>query len=100
VIRSLGPVDAVELSVRGASPDAMYDAYAVEHSAAPYGKSVQLAHLMIKADGTADVAAQLRFFDGGFSNIVLTPAGQPPSGATASLEAVQQVAVSAHCSAH
>jgi YVTN family beta-propeller protein len=100
VIRSLGPVEAVELSVRGASPGGMYDAYAVEHSTAPYGKSVQLAHLMIKPDGTADVAAQLRFFDGGFSNIVLTPAGQPPSGATASLEAVQQVAVSAHCSAH
>jgi YVTN family beta-propeller protein len=100
VIRSLGSVDAVEVSVRGASQGAMYDAYAVERSAAPYGKSVQLAHLMINPDGTADVAAQLRFFDGNFSGIVLVPAGERPAGATASGEAVLQLALSGHCSMH
>jgi len=76
VIRSLGSVDAVELSIRGASAGEMYDAYAVERSGEPYGKSVQLAHMTVKADGTADVTAQLRFFDGAYSTIVLVPPGR------------------------
>lgn len=78
VIRSLGAVDAVELSVRGAPPGATYDAWAVEHPTAPHGKTVELARIIVKADGTAEGSAQLRFFAAGFSEIVLLPDGQPP----------------------
>jgi YVTN family beta-propeller protein len=100
VIRSLGPVDAVELSLREAPAGAMYDAYAVENSIAPHGRAVQLAHIMVKPDGTADIAAQLRFFDGGFSGVVLVPPGRRPSGASASSEAVLVLALSRHCDMH
>jgi YVTN family beta-propeller protein len=100
VVRSLGAVDAVDLSVRAAPPGAMYDVYAVARSTAPYGKSVQLAHIMIRDDGTADAAAQLRFFDAGFSGIVLVPPGESPSGSIASGVVVRLVALSGHCDMH
>ena len=103
VIRSLGAVDAVELSVRGAPAGTMVDAYAVQNMAAPYGRAVKLAHLMVKADGAAESAAQLRFFESGFTNVVPAAPGQLPSGATLALAAavpVLQVAVANHCSIH
>ena len=103
VIRSLGAVDAVELSVRGAPAGTMVDAYAVQNMTAPYGRAVKLAHLMVKADGTAESAAQLLFFESGFTNVVLTVPGQLPSGATLASAAavpVLQVAVANHCSMH
>ena len=102
VIRNLGPVDAVELTLREAPAGAMYDVYAVQNTTAPYGKAVKLAHIMVKPDGTAEIAAQLRFFDSGFSTIVLTAPGELPSGATLSSVAVPvvQVAVANHCSMH
>jgi hypothetical protein len=55
---------------------------------------------MIKDDGTADAVAQLRFFDGGFSGVVLVRAGERPSGSTVSNEVVQVVALSGHCDMH
>lgn len=102
VIRSLGAVDLLEFTLRGASAGLMMDAYAVQNSAPPHGRSVKLAHIMVRADGTADAAAQLRFFDGGFSNVVLVPAGRTPPGASVSaggLEVVQ-VALARHCDIH
>ena len=35
---------------------AMYDVYAVQNASAPYGRAVQLAHLMVKGDRTIDAA--------------------------------------------
>ena len=102
VIRSLGAVDAVEISARQAPAGAMYDIYAVQNMTAPYGKAVKLAHVMVKQDGTIDVAAQLQFFASGFGNVVFTPEGQLPSGATVSTIAVPvlQLASANHCSMH
>jgi YVTN family beta-propeller protein len=97
VIRNLGAVDAVELNVRGAPAGAMYDVYAVQNSTVPHGKAVKLAHIVVKPDGTGEVAAQLRFFDAQFDGVVLVPPGQRPEGSTTSGEAVLQVAVAAHC---
>lgn len=102
IIRDLGPLDAVEVAVRAAPAGAMFDAYAVQNMTAPYGRAVKLAHLMVKNDGTAEVAAQLRFFESGFTNVVLTPTGQLPSGASMSVigAPVMQLAVANHCSMH
>ena len=103
VLRDLGPLDAVEVALRAAPAGGMYDVYAVQNMTAPYGKAVKLAHLMVKEDGTAEIAAQLRFFESGFTNVVLTASGQLPSGASlssAASAAVQQVAVANHCSMH
>ena len=102
VLRNLGPLDVVEISIRQAPANTMVDAYAVQNMTAPYGRVVKLAHLMVKGDGTAEVAAPLRFFESGFSNVVLVPAGQSPAGATTSAlsVAVQVVALSGHCAMH
>ena len=102
VIRSLGPVDAVEISARQAPVGAMYDVYAVQNTSAPYGKAVKLAHVMVKPDGTIDVAAQLQFFATGFGNVVIAPEGQLPSGASLSTVVVPvlELASANHCSMH
>ena len=52
--------------------------------------------------GTAEVAAQLRFFESGFTIVGLTPTGQLPSGASMSVVGVpvMQLAVANHCSIH
>lgn len=102
VIRSLGPVDAVEISARQAPAGAMYDVYAVQNMSAPYGKAVKLAHVMVKPDGTIDVAAQLQFFATGFGSVVIAPEGQLPAGASLSAMAVPvlELASANHCSMH
>jgi len=102
VIRNLGPLDAVELTLREAAAGAMYDAYAVQNASAPYGKAVKLAHLMVKADGTAEITAQLRYFESGFTNVVLVAPGTMPSGASLSAAPVpvMMVASASHCSMH
>ncbi|WP_411281552.1 cytochrome D1 domain-containing protein [Gemmatimonas sp.] len=102
VIRSLGPIDVVEIALRDAPSGAMLDVYAVQNDAAPFGRVVKLAHLMVRNDGTAEVAAQLRFFDSGFSTVVLVPVGQIPVGATTSSAAmsVNIVALAGHCAMH
>ncbi len=102
IIRDLGPLEAVDVTVRAAPAGAMFDAYAVENMTAPYGRAVKLAHLMVKDDGTAEITAQLRFFESGFTNVVLTPTGQLPSGASMSLVGVpvMQLAMANHCSMH
>lgn len=81
VIRNLGPVDAVDIIVTEAPPGNKFSAYAVQNMSAPYGQSVKLADLTVKDDGTVDTAAQLRFFDSGFTNVVLVAPGQVPSAA-------------------
>lgn len=102
VIRTLGPLDAVEISSRGLSAGAMYDAYAVQNMTAPYGRAVKLVHVMAKPDGTIDAAAQLNFFESGFTTVVLTPPGELPSGASLSVLAVPvlEVASANHCAMH
>ena len=103
VIRTLDPLEAVEVLVNGAPAGAMFDAYAVQNGAAPYGRAVKLAHVMVMSDGTADVAAQLRFFDSGFTSVVLVPTGTLPSGVSLALgPAVPVLAMAAptHCSMH
>ena len=102
VIRSLGPVDAVEVSARQAPAGAMYDVYAVQNLSAPYGKAVKLAHVMVKPDGTIDVAAQLQFFASGFGNVVIAQEGQLPVGASLSAIAIPvlELASANHCSMH
>jgi hypothetical protein len=102
VIRSLGPLDAIEIMLRGLPPGGMYDAYAVENSSPPYGRSVKLAHLMATPAGTAEIAAQLEFFSSGFSTVVLVRPGETPPGTTSSAVAVPvlQVAAANHCSMH
>ncbi len=94
--------------MRSATPWAVgmsvaFDAYAVWNGAAPYGRAVKLAHVMVTPDGTADVAAQLRFFDSGFTSVVLVPTGTLPTGATVSAAKdvpVLAMAASTHCSMH
>jgi YVTN family beta-propeller protein len=102
VLRSLGPLEAVEITIRQAPAGTMVDAYAVQNTMAPYGRAVKLAHLMVKEDGTAEIAAQLRFFESGFTNIVVVPAGQTPAGATTSAipVGIQLLALRGHCSMH
>jgi YVTN family beta-propeller protein len=102
VIRTLGPLEVVDIGVRGAPANAMFDAYAVQNPAVPYGRAVKLAHLMTRADGTAEAAAQLEFFASGFTSVVLVPAGQMPAGASLSFvtPAVVQVALANHCELH
>ena len=102
VVRTLGAVDAVEITARLAPAGGMYDVYAVQNATAPYGKAVKLAHVMVKPDGTIDTAAQLQFFASGFSTVVMTVAGELPSGATLSTLAVPvlQLASANHCSMH
>lgn len=101
VIRSLPDVDLVDITVRGAPAGAMYDAFAVERSPSPHGRVVKLAHVMVRADGTAEVAAQLQFFDGGLSDVILVPAGSRPAGALGGkVEEAVQVAAATHCSNH
>ena len=80
----------------------MYDVYAVQNMVAPFGKAVKLAHVMTKADGTFEITAQLKFFDSGFGNVVLTRPGQLPAGSSLSLVLVpvRQVASANHCSMH
>ena len=55
VIRSLGPLDAVELLLSGLPSGGMYDAYAVQNASPPYGRVVKLAHLMATPAGTAEI---------------------------------------------
>ena len=102
VIRSLGSVDAVEISARQAPAGAMYDVYAVQNSSAPYGKAVKLAHVMVKPDGTIDAAAQLQFFASGFVNVVIAPEGALPAGASLSTVSIPvlELASANHCSMH
>lgn len=101
VIRSLGAVDAVEVAVRQAPARAVYDVYAVQNATAPYGRVVKLARVGVKADGSAEIAAQLRFFESGMSTVVLTPPGELPSGASASAAVpVAPLAMASHCSTH
>jgi YVTN family beta-propeller protein len=102
VIRNLGPLDAVEVTIRGATQGKALDAYAVANSAPPYGRAVKLAHFTIKPDGTGDFAAQLRFFDSRYSTIVIVPAGQLPAGsATSEIPGeTRQLASIDHCSMH
>ena len=102
VIRNLGPLDAVEVAGRLAPAGSMYDVYAVQNLVAPFGKAVKLAHVMTKTDGTFEITAQLKFFDSGFSNVVLTRPGQLPAGSSSSLVPVpvRQVASANHCSMH
>lgn len=102
IIRTLAPVDAVEIGARGVPAGAMYDAYAVQNMSAPYGKAVKLVHVMAKPDGTIDAAAQLRFFESGFTNVVLTLPGDLPAGATLSVQSVPvlEVASANHCAMH
>ena len=103
VIRTLDPLKAVEVLVNGAPAGTMFDAYAVQNGAAPYGRTVKLAHVVVLPDGTADVAAELRFFDSGFTSVVLVPTGQLPSGVSlSSATAVPVLAMAAptHCSTH
>lgn len=102
IIRDLGLIDVVEISLRQAPAGAMYDAYAVQNMNAPYGKSVKLAHLMVSPEGTAEITAQLRYFESGFTNVVLVAPGLTPSGASFSsgFVSVMQVASANHCSMH
>ncbi len=102
VIRDLGPLEAVEIGARGVPAGAMYDAYAVQNMTAPYGRAVKLVHVMAKPDGTIDAAAQLRFFESGFTSVVLTLPGDLPTGATLSSLAVPvlEVASANHCAMH
>jgi YVTN family beta-propeller protein len=102
VIRSLGPLEAVEITLRGAPVNTMFDAYAVRNAEAPYGRAVKLAHFMVRDDGTAEVAAQLEFFASGFTSVVLVPPGQIPAGASISAMSVPvlQVAAANHCATH
>ncbi|MGH7637042.1 MAG: hypothetical protein ACREOK_05270, partial [Gemmatimonadaceae bacterium] len=102
VIRNLGPLDAVDITIRQAPAGAMMDVYAVENMASPHGRAVKLAHLMVKDDGTAEIGAQLRFWESGFTSVVLVPAGQTPAGATVSVAPVpvMVVALAGHCSMH
>lgn len=102
VIRNLGPLEAVEISGRGLAAGAMYDAYAVQNMTAPFGRAVKLVHVMAKADGTIDAAANLKFFESGFTNVVLTLPGELPPGASFSAVPVPvlQVASSNHCAMH
>jgi YVTN family beta-propeller protein len=102
VIRNLGPLDGVEVTIRSAPAGAMVDVYAVENMSPPHGRSVKLAHLMVKEDGTAEIGAQLRFWESGFTSVVLVPAGQTPAGATVSAAPVpvMVVALAGHCSMH
>lgn len=81
VRRNLGPLEAVEVSLRQAPAGAMFDAYAVQNMSAPYGRAVKLGHAMVAADGMVELAAQLKFFESGFTNVVLVPTGELPSGA-------------------
>ena len=102
VIRSLGPVDVVEIGARQAKPGAMFDVYATQNMAAPYGKAVKLAHVMVKPDGTIDAAAQLEFFASGLRGVVLVPMGEMPSGAMVGQLSVPvlELASANHCSMH
>ena len=102
VIRSLGPLDAVELLLSGLPSGGMYDAYAVQNASPPYGRVVKLAHLMATPAGTAEIAAQLEFFASGFTTVVLVRPGESPAGATSSAVSVPvlQVAAANHCSMH
>ena len=69
---------------------------------APYGKAVKLAHVMVKPDGTIDVAAQLQFFASGLGIVVIAPEGQLPTGASLSSTVVPVLELSSanHCSMH
>jgi YVTN family beta-propeller protein len=102
VIRSLGPLDAVEIMLRALPSGGMYDVYAVENSSPPHGRSVKLAHLMATPAGTAEIAAQLEFFASGFNTVVLVAPGETPSGTMSSAMAVPvlQVAAANHCAMH
>lgn len=102
VIRNLGPLEAVEIGARGLAAGAVYDAYAVQNMTAPYGRAVKLVHIMAKDDGTIDAAANLKFFESGFTNVVLTVPGELPTGATFSSVPVPvlQVASANHCAMH
>jgi YVTN family beta-propeller protein len=101
VIRTLGALDAVEITVRGAPAGAMFDAYAVERGSAPYGRVVKLAHLMARSDGTAETAAQLDFFASGFTSVMLVPPGDSPPGTSSSVVIpILQVAAANHCAMH
>ena len=102
VIRTLGALDAVEVLLRELPPGGMYDSYAVQNLAPPYGRSVKLAHLMATPAGTVEIAAQLEFFASGFTTVVLVAPGQMPAGATSSAMVVPvlQVAAANHCSMH
>jgi YVTN family beta-propeller protein len=101
VIRSLADVDLVDITVRGAPAGAMYDVFAVERSSAPHGRAVKLAHVMVRPDGTAEVSAQLQFFDGRLTGVVLVPAGSLPPGAPrGELEIAMQITSAGHCSNH
>jgi YVTN family beta-propeller protein len=100
VIRSLDDVDLVDISVRGAAPGAMYDAFAVERAAPPHGRAVKLAHLMTRSDGAAEAGAQLAFF-AGFTNVILVPAGSTPREAELlTSERVTAMMTATHCSVH
>lgn len=80
----------------------MFDAYAVQNMTPPYGRAVMLGHAMAAVDGTAELAAQLRFFASGFTNVVLVPTGTLPTGASVSMLPVPvlQVASANHCAMH
>lgn len=63
---------------------------------------MKLAHVMVKPDGTLDVAAQLQFFASGFGNVVIAQEGQLPVGAWLSAIAIPvlELASANHCSMH